>query len=273
MRVETIPTAPAARFIDEPAGAIDVLWNGFRPLASLERLSGEERAAVHRLNVERRKLDLADYERFLDQYVKEAQQFRTLDECIAHGRPEIPHFPWEPGGTQSDNEDLRALKQGFTHATAEALLEIGKIRARLEARRMPLDVGVEASVALKVRVADREVGAQASLPDRSASAWYGVGPAAARCTLDEAGRTTCAANVAGLTVSDRGVESLEISTGATYARASRESVAAGLKLGRTIGVDGLSIRAEAKLGVSVQLLDAETVHRALSSEDFWTKKR
>lgn len=273
MRVETIPAESAARFIDGPGGAVDVLWNGFRPLASLEGLSGEKRAAVHRLNVERRKLDLADYGRFLDRFVEEARGCRTLDEHIAHGRPTIPDFPWEPGRTMSENKDLSAVHRRFIHGTTEALLDLAKIRAQIEARRLPLDVDLEGSVALKARVADREVGVQASLPARSATASYGVGPAAAKCVLDQAGGTRCAANVAGATLSDRGVESLEISTGATYARASRETVAAGLKLGRTIGGDGLSLRAEAKLGLNVQLLDAETVHRAFSSEDFWSKKR
>lgn len=273
MRIETIPGAPAARFTDEQRGSIDVLWNGFRPVASLEGLNGEERAAVHRLNVERRKLDLADYERFLDRFVEEARGCGTRDEHIAHGRPKAPDAPWEPGGTQRDNEDLRPMGQGFLRATREALYQNEEIRAKIEARRLPLDVDGECSVAVGARAAGREVGVQASLTGRSATASYALGPLAAKCTLDEEGRTRCVANVSGLTVSDHGVESLEISTGATYARASSETVAAGVRLGRTVGGDGLSVRAEAKIGLKVQLLDAETVRRALSDEDFWSKKR
>jgi hypothetical protein len=269
MRVETITGAPAARFTDEQRGSIDVIWNGFRPLASLEGLTGEERAAVHRLNVERQKLDLGEYEHFLERFVEEGRGCLTFEEHVAHGRPKVPEPPWEPGGTTRDNEDLRPLRQGFIGATREALHQNEKIRAKLEERRVPLDVNGECSVAVRAQVAGREVGAQASLTDGSAAAWYAVGPLAAKCTLDQAGRTSCVGKVAGVTVSDRGVESLEISTGATYARASRDRVAAGLSVGTTIGV----VRAEAKLGLAVQLLDAETVRRALSDEDFWSKKR
>ncbi|HEY6004805.1 MAG TPA: hypothetical protein VIV57_18155 [Anaeromyxobacter sp.] len=273
MRIETIPGAAAARFVDEAGGAIEVVWNGFRPPASLEGLSGEARTAVHRANLARRKLDLADYERFLDRHVEEARRLRTVDEDIAHGRPKIPEGPWEPGATMSERQDLASVNQGFVHDTTKAILDLVEIRSKLEARRMPLDVGLEASVGLKVRVGDRMVGAEASLTDGSVAGSYGAGGVVGKCWLDEAGKTGCAAIAGGAKVSSGGIESLEISTGLGYARASRESVAAGVKVGRTIGGDAFSVRAEAKVGLNVQLLDAETVRRALSNEDFWTKKR
>jgi hypothetical protein len=273
MRVETIPGAPAARFTDEGRDSIDVIWNGFRPLASLQGLSGEERAAVHRLNVERRKIDLADYERFLAEFGEEARGCRTLEELVAHGRPRVPEPPAERGAMQGERADLDAIHGGFIHATLEGLWDITRIRAKLDAHRLPLDVRIEASVGLKARVGGRVVGAETSLTDLSGTGSYGAAGVTEKCKLDELGETSCATAIGGATVSSRGLESLEIATGATYARATRETVAAGVRLGRTIGGEELALRAEAKLGLNVQLLDAETVRRALSNEDFWTKKR
>jgi hypothetical protein len=271
MRIETIPGASAARLTDEQAGAIDVMWYGFRPLASLEGLSGPERAAVHRQNVERRKLDLADYQRFLGRFVEEGRGCLTFEEHVAHGRPKVPEPPWEPGGTRRDNEDLRPLRQGFVGATRDALLENDRARAKLEKRRMPLDVQVEASVAVKARVAGREIGVEKSLTDGSDTGLVGLGLMTEKCKLDEGGK--CVTKLGGAAIANGGLESVEISTGATYMRASCDAVAGGLKAGRTIDLGALALRAEAKLGVNVQLLDAETVRRALSNEDFWTKKR
>jgi hypothetical protein len=272
--MELISGAPAARVTDEQLGSVDVQWNRFRPLESLEGLSGDDRAAAHLRNVGRRKLDLADYARFVERFVDEARRCCTLDEYIAHGRPKIPQPPPERGARESERRHLDDIYREFTDATREGLYQITKSRAKLESRRMPLDVNPECAVGAKAKVAGRSVGVQGSLTDRSISVWYGSGRVTTRCTLDQKG-ARCVRNVAGVTISDRGVDSIEVSTGPAYVRMSPETVALGLKVGRVVGGDGarVSVGAEVKAGLNVQLLDAETVRRALSNEDFWAKKR
>jgi hypothetical protein len=272
MRIDDIPGAPAARLTDEQRGSIDVVWNGFRPLTSLEGLSGEQRAEAHRQNVARRKADLADYERFFDRFVADGRRCRTLDEIIAFGRPKLPDFPWERGGTMRENGDLASIHQRIQAATREALFDITKIRADIEKRRMPLDVQLEASVGVKAVVGGRSIGSEKSLTDDSTTGSYGAGPVTEKCRQDAAGKESCVTNVAGMSVSNRGVESLEATAGPTYLRASRETVALGVRAGPKISIGALSLRAEAKVGANVKLLDAETVRRALSNEDFWCKK-
>jgi hypothetical protein len=270
MRVDS--TSSAAPPSCEPSPRIDVEWNRFRPLVPLDGRSPADRAEAHRVNVERRKLDLADYEAFLKEHVEGAKRCRTLDELIAHGRPRSPQTPKESYADRGERKDFDDLDERFLGAMSDALEDISRIRAKLEGRRMPLDVRVDASATVKASLAGREFGVEASLADRTVAATVGGAGTTTRCARDAAGDTRCSGTVAGITASRDGVESVEVRLGGGYGRIGRGSVAAGVAVGRRVGDEALSVRAEAKLGVDVKLLDAETVRRAFSPVDYWTSK-
>jgi hypothetical protein len=271
MRVDSTSAATVPSC--EPSPRIDVEWNRFRPLVPLEGRSPADRAEAHRVNVERRKLDLSDYQAFLKEHVEGAKRCKTLDELIAHGRPKLPDaYPWERGASTAENQDLAAVHKTFSSRTGAALDELGRLRAELQGRRLPLDVRVDAAVAVKASLAGREFGVEASLSDRSAAATVGGAGTTARCERDARGDTRCSGTVAGVTASRDGVDSVEVKLGGGYGRIGGGSVAAGVAMGRRVGNDAVSVRAEAKLGVDVKLLDAETVHRAFSPVDYWTSK-
>jgi hypothetical protein len=257
----------------EPLGARDLLWNGFRPPYSLRGRPPEQRALAHRANVAHRRLDLEDFKRFLAEWVASARACRTLEELAAHPRvidPIRELQPWEPGATTAENQDLAAVHGGFRHELADALREVERHRARLERRPEPLDVRLDATIGLEVGVRRGRVGAQVSLPDGVVTASLGARRATLRCELDRAGRTSCAVQTAALAASADG---LEVARAAVSGSARRDGfgLAAGpaIRLGRS----GLDVEAQAKVGLRVQLLDVETARRALSSEDFWTRKR
>lgn len=271
MRVEPgpIPSAvPAAG-----AGAVDVVWTSFRPLFRLEGRTPEQRSEAHRVNVAHRKLDLADFEAFLRRHGEAARTCRTVDALLAHGRPVLPSSPKEAYATRSERGDLDALDARFVHALTDALAELDGIRARLEGRRRPLDVRVDASLALKARVGGREYGVEASLPDRTAAASLGGAGAAARCALGPAGEVRCGVVVAGISASGGEVDSIELKVAGAYGRLGAGAVAAGVAAGREVGGEALALRAEAKVGLDVKLLDAETVRRAFSPEDSWRRTK
>jgi hypothetical protein len=260
----------------EPLGARDLLWNGFRPPYSLPGRTPEQRAFAHRANLAHRRLDLEDFKRFLAEWVASARACRTLEELAAHPRAVDPIRelqPWEPGATTSENQDLAAVHGGFRHELADALREVERHRARLERRPVPLDVRLEATIGLEAGVRGGRVGAQASIPDGVVTASLGARRATLRCELEGAGRTRCSVQTAALTASTDGLEALEVARAAVSGSARRDGfgLAAGpaIRLGRS----GLHVEAQAKVGLRVQLLDVETARRALSSEDFWTRKR
>jgi hypothetical protein len=270
MRVDS--TSPASLPSCEPSPRIDVEWNRFRPLVPLEGRSPAERAEAHRVNVERRKLDLSDYQAFLKEHVEGAKRCKTLDELIAHGRPKSPEMPGEAYADRGERRDFDDLYGRFVHAMRDALGDLNRARAKLEGRRLPLDVQVDASAAVKASLAGREFGVDASLSDRSAAATVGGAGTTARCARDAGGDTRCSGTVAGITASRDGVDSVEVKLGGGYGRIGGGSVAAGVAVGRRVGNEAVSVRAEAKLGVDVKLLDAETVYRAFSPIDYWTTK-
>lgn len=270
MRVDS--TSPAIPPACEPAPEIDVQWSKFRPLVPLEGRSPADRAEAHRVNVERRRLDLSDYQAFLKEHVEGAKRCRTLDELIAHGRPRVMTGPKERDGSERETKELGRLDERFRQAATAALYDLGCVRAKMEGRRMPLDVRVDASAAVKASLAGREFGVEASLADRTAAATVGGAGVTARCGADGKGATRCSGTAAGVTFSGDGVDSVEVKLGGGYGRIAGGSVVAGVAVGHRVGNEALSVRAEAKLGLDVKLLDAETVYRAFSPVDYWTTK-
>ncbi|WP_242345970.1 hypothetical protein [Anaeromyxobacter terrae] len=260
----------------EPHGARDLLWNGFRPSYSLLGRSPDSRATAHRANVALRRLDLEDFERFLAGWVESAKACRTLEDLAAHPRAVNPIRelqPWEPGAVTAENEDLAAIHQGFVHALGEALGEVERHRARLERRPAPLQATADVSVGLELTVGPAHLGAQASLAEREVSASLGARSAALRCGLDAAGRPSCAAKTPVLTATKDRLEPPEVRYGALSGSARRDGFTVQVGPSARLGTDRVNAQVRAEVGLRVQLLDAETVRRALSSEDFWTRKR
>ncbi|ABS25521.1 hypothetical protein [Anaeromyxobacter sp. Fw109-5] len=275
-RIESSATPHVALPPREPQGARDLLWNGFRPSYSLHGRTPEQRVLAHRANVAHRRLDLEDFKRFLGEWVASARTCRTLDALAAHPRvidPIRELQPWEPGATTAENQDLAAVHGDFRHELADALREVERHRARLERRPEPLAVRLEATVGLEAAVRGGRVGAQVSLPDGVATASLGARRATLRCELDRAGGTRCSVQRAAFTASPDGLEPLEVARAAVSGSARRDGF--GLTAGPALrlGSRGLHLEAQARIGVRVQLLDVETARRALSSEDFWTRKR
>ncbi|WP_242372379.1 hypothetical protein [Anaeromyxobacter sp. SG26] len=275
-RIESSSTPHVVLPPREPHGARDLLWSGFRPSYSLCGRSPEQRAAVHRANVALRRLDLADFERFLGEWVASAKACRTLDELAAHPRvidPVRELQPWEPGAVTAENQDLAAIHGRFRHALAEALGAVERHRARLERRPAPLEVSAEGAVGLELDVGALRIGAQASLRERAVTASLGARRVAVRCALDEAGRPGCVVKTPVLTATRDRLELPELRHGVVSGGARRDGFTVQVGPSARLGSDRLHLRARAELGVRVQLLDVETARRALSNEDFWTKKR
>ncbi len=260
----------------EPHGARDLLWNGFRPFYPLRGRAPEQRALAHRANVASRRLDLADFERFLAAYVASAKACRTLDELAAHPRaldPILALAPWEPGAVTAENQDLAAIHARFRHALADAHREVERHRARLEGRVAPLEVTVEAAVGLELAVGDLRLGVQASVPDRAVSGTLGARRATLRCELDRAGGARCAAQTPAFTASKDRLELPELRQGALSGSARRDGFTVQVGPAARIGTERNHAEAQATVGVRVQLLDVETARRALSPRDEWTTRR
>jgi hypothetical protein len=265
---------------DGEGAAVDVLWNGWRPLVPLDGLAADARARAHRSNVATRRGDLRRFEAFLSRFVAEARAARTMDALLAHGRPRRPDFAWERGATRDENADMQDVNGGFAHALRDALLALERVRAPLEGRRPALDVSVEASAAVRAKLGRHESGVCVSATDGTATVAYATGAVRTSSRLDASGRVGAvsgAARVAGGSASvsvgrDR-IESVELRAGAAYARVAGTAVAAGIAAGRTLAAGRASIAAEARLGVRLQLLDPEIARRALSRDDAWRRDR
>jgi hypothetical protein len=271
-------------FVDGPSvaavssgepGVVDLEWNGWLPMYRLDGRSPDERAKIHGINVANRRHSIAAFGAFLERLVEAARRCRTEDEVIALGRPRLPEGPPEPGARRGERKDLDAIDSDRVHLVREALAELGRIRARLAGRREPLDVALEAKVGLRLENAKGSCAIGAGLQgglDGGCKASAGAGEGV---EADGTARRALAAGPVSVTFAGDRIESVELSRGPAYARLERSSAAVGLGGRRTLatGPGGARLSAEARLGVDVRLLDAETVRRALSGEDCWAKKR
>jgi hypothetical protein len=172
-------------------------------------------------------------------------------------------------------KDLDAVDSDCVHLVREALAEIGRIRARLARRREPLDVQVDAKLGVRVEYAGVSCGAGVSSSGGVDVGCKGAASAGVRLAADGRASEWIAAGPLGVVRAGDRIESVTYSSGPAYGRLGTSAVAVGIGAKRALGTGtaGPKVSAEARLGVDVQLLDAETVRRALSNEDFWAKKR
>jgi len=267
------PSVVAERSSYDPA-VTDLLWHGWLPFFRIEGRTPDERARAHGVNVANRRLGVEAYAGFLDRWVKAARGCSTEDEVIALGRPVLPRFPKEPGARESERKDLDAVDEDCTHLLREALGEVGRIRARLADRRAPLDVRLEARVGLKVETGTGSCSLGASLAGGVEAGCRAPAGGVVGLGRDGTASRTIAAGPASVTFGADRIESVELSHGPAYVRSGADVAAAGIGGQRALGAGRpVKVSAEARVGVEVQLLDAETVRRALSNEDFWAKKR
>jgi hypothetical protein len=258
---------------NEP-GVSDLIWNGWLPLYSLEGRSPADRARAHAINVVNRRLSVAAFGRSMERLVEAARRCRTEDEVIALGRPRLSYGPAEPGAQLGERQDISGIDRLYVRVVRDTLGELGRIRASLAGRRMPLDVKADLRAALLVDGDKGSCSVGASASGGLSARCKGAVGAGGRLGAD--GLVSGAVSAGPVTVATSGdrIESVELSGGPAYARLGRSSAALGLgvKRGLATGPAGVRVSAELRLGVDVELLDAETVRRALSREDWWAKK-
>jgi hypothetical protein len=269
--VETNVVALAS---SEP-GVVDLHWNGWLPTYSLLGRTADERARVHGVNVANRRLSVEAFGRFLERWVAAAGRCATEDEIVALGRPRVPDAPGEPGALPGERADLDSFNGPCKRLLREALAEVDRLRAGLAGRRRPLDVRPDLRLALEVKGHGRSCRVAASASGGVAAGCRTTAGVGARVDPDGRASTTLTAGPVTVTAAGDRIESVELAAGGAYARLGASSAAAGLGARRELVAtpDGVRVSAEARLGVEVELLDAETVRRALSHEDFWAKKR
>jgi hypothetical protein len=248
-------------------------WTGWRRLRSLEGLRGEARAAAHRANIADRQRDLEDFRAFCRQLRERLQRCTTDEERIALGQLLRPEVPLEPGATRAERTDFMRIQEEFTGETRGVLAEVGRTRARLEGRREPLDARLELKVGLRIDGGSGTCGVGATLDGGIDAGCRAPAGGAAGIERDGRASRSVAAGTASVTfVGDR-IESVELAHGGAYGRVGRSSVAIGLGGQRAVSAPGakVTVSVEARVGVDVQLLDRETVRRALSPENRWAK--
>lgn len=262
-----------AAFATSSPGVTELVWNGWLPMYRLEGRSPDERARAHGVNVANRRLSVEAYAGFVGRWKAALHRCRTEAEVVALGRPARPQGPAEPGASRGERADIDAVDEGALDAFKGALAEAARVRARLAGRRLPLEVTVDAKLGVRV-----ELGAAACTAGASAARAVDAGcraPAGGGAGLEADGTAlrTVAAGPASATLAGDRLESVELSRGPAYVRLGRSSAAVGLGGQRALssGPGGARASVEARLGVEVQLLDAETVRRALSREDHWAE--
>jgi hypothetical protein len=275
-RIESSTCTPAGAG-DVPDGAgVDVVWNGYRPLYRVEGRSEEDRARAHGCNLALRRLDLSDYERFVEAHVQAARSCESHRALLLHGRFRDPQLPPRPAGlTRQEHAQLDRIESRFRQVAARGLRELGAIRLALEGRPVPLGWRAEASLGLTVAAGGRELGLEASLPRREVAATARVHGLSAAASLERDGGAADrlelhAAGASWTFVGDR-VESFSFEHGAAFGKVSGSAVTVGVKAERRFGrEDGpVRIAASVKAAVTVNGIDAETVREALSPEDAW----
>jgi hypothetical protein len=266
---------PSVAAFESSPGVTELHWNGWGPLRPLDGLGPDERARVHAANLASRRRSVDAFAAFVDRWRGALRRCRTEEEVVALGRPARPAGPAEPGAARGERADLDAIDARVLDVLRDALAEAGRVRDRLAGRRSPLDVDVEVKVGLRIQAGPVACAAAASAAGGVEAGCRAAAGGAAGLDADGAPTRAVAAGPVSVTVAGDRIDSVELARGPAYARLGRSSVAAGLGGQRTLAVapGGARLSAEARLGVELRLLDAETVRRALSGQDEWAKRR
>jgi hypothetical protein len=279
-RVEALgPSLPPSA----PAPPKPPAWEGLRPLYSLEGRPPDDRARAHAANVRIREGDADRYASYLERFLEGARRCRTAEELRAYGRPAIPTADHPPGATQAEDDALDFAHRRAFRAYERECRERSGLMAHLEGRAAPLEVTVEAQVSAALASGGRRVGGfDASLEGdgmcMSATAGRGTSTARATSKSDRIEVAPAISTPVGAATLGRNgkLDRLEVTpmpgqAVGPYLATTGESVSVGLKGGSRIERGGLEASLQAKLGLRLQLLDAETVRLALT--DWYAAKR
>jgi hypothetical protein len=200
----------------------------------------------------------------------------------AYGRPAEPTSDHPPAVTKAEEDQLDFAYRRAFRAYERECRERSGLMAHAEGRTAPLEVTVEAQVSAALASGGRRVGFTASLGgDRvrtSASAAQGPSTARAMSKSDRIEVAPAISTPVGTATLGQGgkLDRLEVTpmpgqAVGPYLATSGESVSVGLRGGTRIERGGFEASLQARAGLRLQLLDAETVRLAMT--DWYAPKR
>ncbi|BDG01826.1 hypothetical protein [Anaeromyxobacter oryzae] len=249
---------------------------GERPMFEF-RPEPRSRSETHRINLANRRLDLADYERYLDRWAAGLKGCRTPEEVAEYGEPAPPPSSMPAGWTAREGEDFEALHQRGLGLLERTMREKGEVELRLAGMPVPLSVELSASAQVSVAAGDRQLAAGASIGRGGVTADAVFGSRNQRITASVGPSTPLTAarqvGLPGATVTTSGGErldrlELEAFPGAPvspFVASDGRSVELGVRAGRRLKEGPVEVAVEGRASARWNLLSTETVRWALSS--------
>ncbi len=234
------------------------------------------RSETHRINLANRRLDLADYERYVDRWVAGLERCRTPEEVAEYGPAEPPptRTPW--GTSPAEQQDYDRIGH---HADVLYRRSFGsKADAELRAAGLAVPLSVELSASAQVGVAagDRQIAVGASIGPSGVTVDATFGSTVQRITTSAGPSTPFSAGrqvgVPGATVTTSGGERLDrleleafpSAPASPFVASDGRSVELGVRAGRDLNEGPVRVAVEGRASVKVNLLSRDVAYWALT---------
>jgi hypothetical protein len=237
----------------------------------------KQRSETHRINLANRRLDHADYERYLDRWVAGLRSCRTREELAAYGDPQAPPSSTPGDLTSREAEDFFDLQWHALSHWKRAVGAQADVELRLRGLPVPLSAELSASAQVSLGLGNRQLAAGASVGPAGVTADAALGSRTQKLTVSggphaplTAGRQVGVPGAVATTSGGDRLDRLELEAFPTAAASpfvatDGRSVEVGARAGRTVKKGAVVVGAEARASVKVNLLSRNVALWALTN--------